>query len=448
MSSLQLGLIALGAVFILGLLAYNWWQERSIRRDMVRRFDEPIDDVLMGTKAEVASQEPYEANESPTEYEEPPEPEFTDSLDEVEPEPEPHFTDPELDEPVQDDAYIPDDVQDEPFVADVEPEPTAELLREESLDAEPESLSPQTALDEPMEEFIGEPAPQVPDEPMALAPKSSPTQPPGVDAAIDEIAVLTLEEAVSGAVARSHINPLADFGKPVRWAGWTLDAWLPLTRDNETREFTAIAAALQLVDRSGPVQSDGLLGFQEQVENLASQLGGTVSWTEPRDTLRHANILDQFCIEVDVTVTMHVTAGVEGPFAGTKLRGLAEAHGMQLKEDGRFHMTTEAGETLYTLSNADQRPFTEESLRTAMLHDLVLMLDVPRAPKGGETFRQMAILGGRLETALNARLTDANRRALGDAELEHIRAQVQTLQGKMQERGIISGSPTALRLFS
>lgn len=440
MSSLQLGLIALGAVFIIGLVAYNWWQERSIRRDMVRRFDEPIDDVLMGTKAEAASQEPYDADESRTDYEEPPEPEFTDSLDEVEPDLEPQFTDPELDEPVEDEAYIPDEDPDEPFADDVAPEPMAELLAEESLETEPESVPPEVLRDEPVT--------QAPDEPLAFAPKSAPTQPPGVDAAIDEIAVLTLDEAVSGAVARSHINPLADFGKPVRWLGWSVDAWLPLTRDNETREFTAIAAALQLADRSGPVQSDGLLGFQEQVENLAAQLGGAVLWTEPRDTLRHANTLDQFCIEVDVTVTMHVTAGVEGPFAGTKLRGLAEAHGMQLKEDGRFHMMTEAGETLYTLSNADQRPFTEESLRTATLHDLVLMLDVPRAPKGSETFRQMAMLGGRLETALNARLTDANRRALGDAELDQIRAQVQTLQGKMQERGIIPGSPTALRLFS
>lgn len=437
MSSLQLGLIALGAVFILGLVAYNWWQERSIRRDMVRRFDEPIDDVLMGSKAEVAS---HETDEFPSDYKEPPEPEFTDSLDEVEPDLEPQFTDPELDEPVQDEAYTPDEDLDEPFADDVAPQPVAELLVEESLDAEPESAPPEALLDEPVT--------QAPDAPLTFAPQSAPTQPPGVDVTIDEIAVLSLDEAVRGATVRSHINPLADFGKPVRWLGWSVDAWLPLTRDNEAREFTAIAGALQLVDRSGPVQSDGLLGFQEQVENLAAQLGGTVTWTEPRDTLRHANMLDQFCIEVDVTVTMHVTAGVEGPFAGTKLRGLAEAHGMHLKEDGRFHMMTEAGETLYTLSSADQRPFTEESLRTAMLHDLVLMLDVPRAPKGGETFRQMAMLGGRLETTLNARLTDANRRALGDAELDQIRAQVQTLQGKMQERGIIPGNPTALRLFS
>ncbi|HEY8084877.1 MAG TPA: hypothetical protein VIE69_04670, partial [Methylophilaceae bacterium] len=53
MSQLQLGLLAIGALVITSVLVYNWWQERTIRRDMVRRFDGPIDDVLMGNKAAV-----------------------------------------------------------------------------------------------------------------------------------------------------------------------------------------------------------------------------------------------------------------------------------------------------------------------------------------------------------------------------------------------------------
>lgn len=437
MSSLQLGLIAIGAVFILGLLVYNWWQERAIRRDMVRRFDGPIDDVLMGTRAQATE----EIESALPEYQEDnlalQEPAFTDSLETPEPEPETEI-EPTVESLLEEDA-------EEPYVAFGEPEEPVELLAEDSFVEEQQPIPDIEKLDE-AEEIA---APVAPAEPAAPKPSMpSPALPPGVDGIVDEIALLHLEEGVSGDEARSHINPVADFGKPVRWFGWSVDAWLPLTRDNETRIFSTIVAALQLVDRSGSVQPDGLLGFQEQMENLAAQLGGAVNWAEPRDTMSHAGLLDQFCIEVDVTVTMHVTAGVEGPFAGTKLRGLAEAHGMVLKEDGRFHQLTESGETLYTLASADQRPLTEESLRTSTLHDVVLMMDVPRAPKGSENFRQMAMLGARLENALNAHLTDANRRALGDSELEKIRSQIQGLQAKMLERGITPGGATALRLFS
>jgi hypothetical protein len=355
------------------------------------------------------------------------EPEFTDSLESPEPEPK---IEPAVEPLMEEEA-------EDPYVAFEEPEEPAELLAEDSF---VEEQQPIPEIDE-VDEVAAPVAPAEPGLP-------SPALPPSVDGAVDEIALLRLEEGVSGDEARSHINPVADFGKPVRWFGWSVDAWLPLTRDNEARIFSTIVAALQLVDRSGPVLPDGLLGFQEQMENLAAQLGGTVNRAEPRDIMSYAGLLDQFCIEVDVTVTMHVTAGVEGPFAGTKLRGLAEAHGMVLKEDGRFHQLTESGETLYTLANADQRPLTEESLRTSTLHDVVLMMDVPRAPKGSENFRQMAMLGARLETALSAHLTDANRRALGDSELENIRNQIQGLQAKMVERGITPGGATALRLFS
>lgn len=427
-SPLQLGLIGLGTVFILGLVIFNWWQERKIRRDMVRRFDGPIDDVLMGgTSAAMVEEETAyikdePRNEEVSEYlpmEDEPEPAIANE--------EPHFSS-EFDETeFTDSADLDEHVDD-----DVEPVSTIAPLEKTEAPVE----KPIEAV-VPVESAV----PAAPTEP-------TPSLPPGVDATIDEIAVLSPAQPCTGSSLRSSLNPLADFGKPVRWFGWSQDAWLPLTREFEQKNFSRIVGALQLADRSGPVQADGLLGFQDQVENLSAQIGGTLTWLEQREALRYASLLDQFCIEVDVTVSMHVTAGVEGPFAGTKLRGLAEAAGLTLKDDGRYHQLSDSGETLYTLSSADQRPITEDSLRTSMMHDVVLMLDVPRVSKGGEVFRHMAMFGARLETALNARLTDANRRALGEAQIEQIRTQIQTIHSKMQERQIIPGGATALRLFS
>ncbi len=443
-STLQLGLIALGAAFIAGLVAYNWWQERKIRRDLVRRFDGPIDDVLMENSASGNGTDAYQEDE------------YLEPVADVD---DGDFQEPPLAEPAEAADILEDDLR-EPYVdetAFIDSDEPVELLREsepEALLADPaeeaeipaaverQAVAPTPDIPAPVSEIPAQqPVPQATTRPTTPLPST-------VDAIIDEVAVLTLTEGVAGSIVRSRLNPMADFGKPARWFGWSQDAWLPLTREFEQREFSVIVGALQLADRSGPVQADGLLSFQDQVEHLAVELGAALNWYEPRETLRYASTLDQFCIEVDVTVTLHITAGIEGPFAGTKLRSLAEASGLRLKEDGRFHQMNEVGETLYTLSNADQRPLTEDGLRTATLHDMVLMLDVPRVGKGAEVFRQMAMFGSRLETTLNARLTDANRRALNDPQIEQIRSQIQAIHGKLQERHITPGGATALRLFS
>lgn len=409
MSSLQLGLIALGGVVILGLIAFNWWQERKIRRDMVRRFDGSIDDVLMGKSAPDALQEETLEEDFNTESEA-----SVTHADVAFEADETTFTDAE---PIY---HAPDAVQ--------STSPPIEVPNDAQADAPLVAASPAPAAS-----FLTAPSPRLPS---------------SVDPVIDEIAIIALSELHTGSALRSHLNPIAPFGKPACWFGWSQNAWLPLTLEFEHRSFSCLVAAMQLADRSGAIQADSLLGFQTEVENLAAQVSGTLTWCESRETLRYANSLDQFCIEVDVTVTLHVMAGIEGPFSGTKLRGIIEAAGLTLREDGRFHQMNEAGEETYNLSNADQRPMSEDGLRTAALQDVVLMLDVPRVSKGSEVFRHMATLGARLETTLNARLTDANRRALGEAQIEQIRNQIQTIHGKMLAHNIIPGGASALRLFS
>jgi len=48
MSDLQIGLILLGLVLIVGVLLFNWWQDRRIRRQMQQHFPEREHDPLMG----------------------------------------------------------------------------------------------------------------------------------------------------------------------------------------------------------------------------------------------------------------------------------------------------------------------------------------------------------------------------------------------------------------
>jgi len=77
-----------------------------------------------------------------------------------------------------------------------------------------------------------------------------------------------------------------------------------------------------------------------------------------------------------------------------------------------------------------------------------LQLDVPRVKNCPEAFNLMVLQARRMEQGLNAKLSDDNQRVLGDAEIEKIRRQLKLIHSNMVARGIVPGSPTALRLFA
>ena len=424
MSQLQIGLISLGALIILAVLLFNWWQERNIKREMVLRFEGPIDDVLM---EELRGQRQPEATE-----------------------------DFHIDEEFRIDTEQVPDIREEVTVVetratqvdeDILPETeTAEFIQEE-----PEP--PQTASTEPPaeQEIVAD---ELPAEPIRLS-DAEPAAPvaaefsPVVDSQIDEIAIITLNQPCSGAVIRDALQPLPVFTKTVRWLGLDANgASRLLTKEQEQTSFARIIGALQLADRSGPASGEDLRNFHAKVEDLAMRIGGELEWREHGDPLQYARELDQFCIDVDVMISLQLNVGAGGPFAGTKLRGLAEAAGLTLTDDGQFHYLNGAGESLFILACLDQRVLTPEMLRTALLHGVALMMDVPRVANGAEVFNQMVLLGRKLETALSTTLMDENQQPLGDTEIDKIRQQLKAIYSSMLARGIAPGSPTALRLFS
>lgn len=422
MSQLQIGLISLGALIILGVLLFNWSQERRIRREMVRRFDGPIDDVLM---QEFNSERQAE----------PPLEDFRIDHEAV--------LELHKENTVAEPAVAEEEVESAPEWKEAEPEPVAVEIAVESpveLPAEEEELPKDDILvDEfpPESVSLNEPEPAAPIE-----------LPAAVDPQIDEIAIATFNQPCSGLSIRDALLPLPEFDKPVRWLGLSADGTAQLlTKEHEQTQFSRIIGALQLADRSGPANGSDLRNFHAKVEDLVARLGGALEWREHPDPLQHARELDQFCIEVDVMINFHLIAGGE-PFAGTKLRGLAEAAGLVLKDDGQFHQVSSEGTTLFTLASLDRQPFTADRLRTSMLRGVVLMMDVPRVANGSEVFNQMVLFGRKLETALVARLTDENQKTLGDAEIEKIRQQLKAIYARMLARGIESGGITALRLFS
>ena len=458
MSDLQLSLLALGAVIIAAVILFNWWQERRFMQENIRRFEEPSGDILM---------DDFQIDpERVVAFE-------TDSI---------HVEDRYSETLISEDVLL-EDLHPQKIAAREKPEPTAMQGAPAARPSVRESYS-EVLPEEPALEatpFIEEPPQVVEEQPQAAATEEAPVQtmieevaaeeypaveeysateeypaepvvstmPVEVDEQIDLIGKAALPSMLDMDAFIAAIRQMPKFDKPVQWflqdgSGF----WKILSPELPSGRYPQLVAALQLADRAGPVSQGTLMAFQEQVQNLATMLGARLVWHGAPDPLQYSVELDQFCIDVDVMVGFHILQGASGPFAGTKLRGLAESAGLKLHEDGTFHCEDVEGKTLFTLVSQDQRPFKPETLRTVFYRGVSFQLDVPKVESSSDAFSRMVTFARQLEAALDGVLVDDNQRALGDIEIEKIRQQLKMIHSRMVARFILPGTPSALRLFS
>jgi FtsZ-interacting cell division protein ZipA len=209
-----------------------------------------------------------------------------------------------------------------------------------------------------------------------------------------------------------------------------------------------VRASLQLVDRRGPVTQQDLVIFQSAVARCAASSGASANIPDAAPFLARSRELDTFCSEVDVVVGINLVAPAGRPFAGTRLRGLAEAAGFRV-ERGVFVFPDGQGGARFTMEQqSSSAPITAETLRSLQATALTLLLDVPRQADGVAAFDQMVAVGRQLAQALGASLVDDNQVPVTDAGLEQIRNQLRAIYAAMESHRIPAGSNTALRLFS
>src|SRR3546814_591579 len=215
--------------------------------------------------------------------------------------------------------------------------------------------------------------------------------------------------------------------------------WRMLTREEEASAFNRVLCSLQLVDRAGAVTRESLNRFQQAIANMAQSSGATIEWHGDSDTLTYAAELDRFCVDVDKLVGFHLIQG-EGPFTGTKLRGLAEAAGMVLRSDGAFSYAAENDQTQYAMVNQDGTPFSVDSLRTALVRGVTFQLDIPHVANCMEVFNQMVLAARQMENSLGGKMVAANHKQLGETQIETNRRELKLYREKMVDGDISPAS--------
>lgn len=263
--------------------------------------------------------------------------------------------------------------------------------------------------------------------------------------AIDFLVGLEAPAPASGdALMKTAASMLARFGRRAGIEGKAEDRWCGLSTAGR---YSSLRIGLQLVDRSGSVRSFDLDAFCTAVLQIAQSVGAPLEKPSIDAALAKAAALDALCEQVDIQIAVHLVS-VESPFAGTKLRALAEASGLALEEDGRFHRRDDDGMELYALANKEASAFSTDGMKNLSTSALTLELDVPRAAGGHQAFAQFRLFAEQLASALNGRLVDDNRAPLDAAGFDAIAAQIAPVYDAMRAQGIPAGSVLAQRLFS
>ncbi len=288
----------------------------------------------------------------------------------------------------------------------------------------------------------------------AVAPvPAAPESEPGPPDTFSYPTQLHSQQPVSGDALQSLMNDLGPLARRVRLEGraqagaWT--AFEAASGDSASADsFRDVRLLLQLADRSGAVTPQEIATFQSAVARCAASLSASAEIPESAAFAQRARELDAFCAEVDVVVGLNVLAGPGKPMTGTRLRGLAEAAGFRLGEQGAFIFPDGQGHARFTLENQEQPAFSAESLRTLSTHGITLLLDVPRVGDGVAAFDQMVSIGRSLAAALGGTLVDDNRVPVTAQGLDQIRTQLRSIYAAMEAAGAPAGGPLALRLFA
>jgi hypothetical protein len=213
------------------------------------------------------------------------------------------------------------------------------------------------------------------------------------------------DERVDYVVELKPARPLA--------AALVHEGWKPIESRFGRRALLAAAAAggwraaLQLVSRAGVVSEAELIEFRSRVQALGAKLGAAVSAPELRRALERARELDRTCADTDIQVALHVVGSRIEPELGEQPFQVVR------REDG-----------------------------------VTLVLDVALTPDLSRSYEAMARAGRSLAQEHGARLVDDRGNALDERALAAIGTQLEAVRQALAGRGIETGSPLALRLFS
>ncbi len=391
MTELQASLIAIGAVIVIGVIAYNKWYEWRAKNSVEHAFSDMPEDVLMGggVKAHHVDHDDLEHQHASH---------------------------------AQDDyAHHDDHRQNENDHQHHDQDHDYDQSQHNEHDHQHAAAQAHHAAQAEPLEFIHATA------------KVSP-----LDPVVDCIIPLALEHPLRGEKIIAAFQSLRFVGnKLVQVIGETETGVLePVAHGGA---YHALQVGVQMASRLSPLSE---LEYSELVmglNNMGDELGSMPDIPDMAQVISDARRLHQFIQEFDVQLSVNVRSkGM--PWLVATMRPALQRQGLDLRPDGRLIMSDGDGGMLFSISmNASP---ADDSTKM-----MTLLLPVPMVESQRQGFAAMTSFAKSLASRLSGEVIDDSGQPLNDASLAAIAAQVEDFYHAMEEYGVSAGSSAAKRLF-
>lgn len=269
-----------------------------------------------------------------------------------------------------------------------------------------------------------------------------------LDAEIDYVVSLQLDQAIAADELRRAIEQGQSLGRPPLWEGLhELYGWEPL-EPAHAPHYVSIRGGLQLVNRRGPIDQNLLTRFCDTMQYFCDRWNARIQYPDRRHALEQARKLDQFCASVDVVIGLNLVARDGRAMNSMRLLQLVDAAGLQPHAPLGWQFCDEEQRPLFSLVHIEGQPLDPARVRGMSLFGLTFTLDVPKVAGGVAVFDRVVALARHFAQQLDVELVDDHRRELTDAALDTIRQQLAVIYSNMELRGLVPGSPVVFRVFS
>ena len=276
-----------------------------------------------------------------------------------------------------------------------------------------------------------------------------PERKPVLDALIDVISTIEVDQPVSGDAALAALPSTRRIGtKPFHVEGCSelSGEWEPLAPG---RRYSAFQAGVQLANRMGPLNEIEFSEFVVKTQAFADAVGGTPGFSDMLEEVARARELDQFASAHDAQLgfTLLARAAAWSP-------GYIQQHAARLGFvagviPGRMVLPASVVglPPVLSLTFDTQAALADDPALTAV-RECVLSLDVPQVPRGDAPYARLQQAAQMLAEQMDGVVTDGSNQQLSPEVMLQIGQDVEQLYDALDQRELSAGSPQARRLFS
>jgi len=243
--------------------------------------------------------------------------------------------------------------------------------------------------------------------------------------------------------------------KPRRLYGlrYVEGVWSNLDNDNEIAQYSDLMLAIQLADKSGPIDESEMNTFGQLGLKLADGLNRPSKMSVTfEQALEQARELDKFCQQYDTIAGLNVIPASPQGFSEVDIRDTALKIEMNFGPMDIFHCKNDKAigcRHVFSMANLfEPGTFQPEPMEHDRVKGLTFFMQIPCVYAPAKAFDKMFETAQLFCTSLNGKLSDQDNNPITPEGAQSIRRHIDYMANEMQRTGIVPGSEIALRLFS